>query len=566
MMGAMLSSADDKLPRDVADDYLDCLSRLEPILATQLGAPGSARHLPDLSPAGAEARAALARTALRELTRAENRPGGNTDEERRCARLLRERLTAELAMHEAEEHLRAVSNLRSPVHNVREVFTAMPTETPDHYADIAARLRAVPVALEGYRASLSKGLSRRLPAGPRQVDAVTGQITQWLGEDVRSSWFQGLVTDGPQVLREELDAAAAEATGAYAALRDWLRGTYGPAVVDSPDIAGDERYARWVRYWNGMDPDLEEAYLYGWSEYYRLRAEMASQAADILPGATPWQALGYLADHGHAIDGVERVRHRLQTLMDDVIAAVDGTYFDLAQSIRRVEVRIAPPGRSAAPYYTGPSEDFSRPGRTWLPTMGRTRFPFFDLAATWCHEGVPGHHLQLAQWTLVAGKLSRYQTTLGLVSANTEGWALYAERFMDEIGFFSDPEWRMGYLDGQMMRANRVIVDIGMHLRLRIPPDSHFHPGERWTPQLAREFLGAHTGRPADFVDSELVRYLGRPGQAIGYKLGERAWLAGRTAARTARGDAFDLKEWHMAALSLGSLGLDDLVEEISVL
>src|SRR5262249_38979179 len=151
-----------------------------------------------------------------------------------------------------------------------------------------------------------------------------------------------------------------------------------------------------------------------------------------------------------------------------------------------------------------------RPGRTWLVTMGRTRFPVFDLVSTWCHEGVPGHHLQLAQWAHVAEELSRYQATVGLVSANTEGWALYAERLMDELGFYSDAEWRMGYLDGQMMRANRVIVDIGMHLQLRIPADSPFHPQERWTPELAKEFVSTHTGRPADFVDSELVRYLGR--------------------------------------------------------
>src|SRR5690606_19876381 len=111
----------------------------------------------------------------------------------------------------------------------------------------------------------------------------------------------------------------------------------------------------------------------------------------------------------------------------------------------------------------------------------------------------------------------------------------------------------------------------GMHLELEIPRSRGitFHPGERWTPALAREFFGLHSGRPADFLDSELVRYLGLPGQAIGYKLGERAWLAGRDAARAAheaRGETFDLKAWHMAALSQGSLGLDDLTAELAAL
>jgi uncharacterized protein (DUF885 family) len=203
--------------------------------------------------------------------------------------------------------------------------------------------------------------------------------------------------------------------------------------------------------------------------------------------------------------------------------------------------------------------------------MGRDRFPTWDLVSTWYHEGVPGHHLQLAQWVYSAPTLSRYQTSVGSVGANVEGWALYAERLMDELGFLDDPGARLGYLDAQQLRAVRVIIDIGMHLELAIPHDQGvaepFHPGERWTPALAREFFGRNSGRPADFLDSELVRYLGGPGQAISYKLGERAWLAGREAARGAhagRGEQFDARAWHMAALAQGSLGLDDLVAELS--
>jgi len=562
----MSTTTSSPLPREVADGYVDALLELDPILGTYLGAPGSARSLPDFSPAGADARAALARATLAGLTEAEARPEAQNDAERRCARLLRERLTAELAVHEADEHLRAVSNLNSPAHAVREAFTLMPSETAEDYADIAARLRAVPGALDSYRASLTEGLARNLPAGPRQVETVIGQFTEWVGDGGSGSWFAGLVADGPQDQRAELDAAAAEATAAFVALRHWFKDTYAPAVAGAPDTVGRERYALWTRLWNGTDLDMDEAYAYGWSEFHRLHAEMVAEAGKILPDATPWEVLRHLDEHGQAIEGVDAVRDWLQGLMDEAIEALDGTHFELAERVKRVESRIAPPGGAAAPYYTAPSEDFSRPGRTWLPTMGKTRFPLFDLVSTWYHEGVPGHHLQLAQWAHVAEDLSRYQATVGMVSANAEGWALYAERLMDELGFLTDPERRLGYLDAQMMRANRVIVDIGMHLQLEIPADSPFHPGERWTPELAREFFGMHSGRPSDFVDSELIRYLGMPGQAIGYKLGERAWLTGRAAARAAHGDAFDAKAWHMAALSLGSLGLDDLVEEISAL
>ncbi|MEU4210878.1 DUF885 domain-containing protein [Streptomyces sp. NPDC026206] len=559
----MPNTTNTPLPRQVADSYVEAFTELDPITGTYLGIAECARRLPDFSPAGQQALADLARTTLRALTEAEARPGADTESERRCARLLRERLTAELAVHEAGEPLRAVSNIHSPLHAVREAFTMMPARTGEDWSAIAERLRAVPAALDGYRASLAEGIGRGLPGGPRQVTTVTGQLDQWIGTD----WFGEFTAAGPEELREELTEAAAVATGGLTALRDWLRKVYAPAVEGAPDVVGRERYARWSRYWNGTDLDLDEAYAYGWSEYHRILEEMRAEAEKILPGAkTPWEALAHLDVHGTHIEGVEETRVWLQQLMDEAIEALDGTHFELAERVKRVESRIAPPGGAAAPYYSQPSEDFSRPGRTWLPTMGETRFPVYDLVSTWYHEGVPGHHLQLAQWVHVADRLSRYQATIGLVSANCEGWALYAERLMDELGFLTDPERRLGYLDAQMMRATRVIIDIGMHLELEIPGHSPFHPGERWTPELAREFFGMHSGRPAEFVDSELVRYLGMPAQAIGYKLGERAWLTGREAARKAHGDAFDAKAWHMAALSQGSLGLDDLVAELSAL
>ncbi|MFD4509486.1 DUF885 domain-containing protein [Streptomyces sp. NPDC058457] len=560
-----MSQTNSPLPRQVADTYVDELIALDPITGTFLGVKESSSRLPDTSPAGAEALARLERDTLAKLDEAERQPGADSDIERRCARLLRERLNASLAVHEADESLRSVSNLSSAAHAVRQVFTVTPTATEEDWTAVAARLRAVPAALEGYRQSLELGLDRKLYAGPRATATFVGQLGEWADTGDGKGWFEQFAASGPEALRAELDEAARAATEAVLALRDWMRDVYAPAIEGAPDVVGRERYARWVRYFNGTDLDLDEAYAYGWSEYHRLLGEMRAEAEKILPGAaTPWVALAHLDEQGTHIEGVDEVRSWLQSVMDEAIEKLDGTHFDLAERVRRVESRIAPPGSAAAPYYTPPSDDFTRPGITWLPTMGQTRFPVYDLVSTWYHEGVPGHHLQLAQWKHIAENLSRYQASVGMVSANAEGWALYAERLMDELGFLTDPERRLGYLDAQMMRAARVIIDIGMHLELTIPDDSPFHPGERWTPALAQEFFGTHSSRPADFVESELTRYLSMPGQAIGYKLGERAWLLGREKARERQGAGFDLKSWHMAALSQGSLGLDDLVEELS--
>ncbi|MFI5831169.1 DUF885 domain-containing protein [Streptomyces sp. NPDC051578] len=566
MSDTLHSDSATRLPRQVADAYVDDLIAINPVIGTYLGVTASSGELPDYSPAGRAAVADLARATLARLDAAERVPGADSEAERRCGRLLRERLTAEIAVYEAHEDLRTVSNIHSPAHEVREVFTLTPAETEEDWAAIAQRLRAVPEAFAGYRESLALGLERGLYAGPRATATFVGQLTTWAGQDTdgERDFFGAFVTDGPESRRAELDKAAAGATAAVVELRDWMRDVYAPAVEGRPDTVGRERYARWARYFNGTDLDLDEAYAYGWAEFHRLLAEMKAEAAKILPGAGPWEALKHLDEHGTRIEGVEEVQAWLQGLMDEAIENLDGTHFELAERVKKVESMIAPSGGAAAPYYTSPSEDFSRPGRTWLPTMGQTRFPVYDLVSTWYHEGVPGHHLQLAQWTHVADRLSRYQASVGMVSANCEGWALYAERLMDELGYLRDAEQRLGYLDCQMMRAARVIVDIGMHLGLEIPADSPFHPGERWTVELAQEFFGLHSGRPADFIESEVTRYLSMPGQAIGYKLGERAWLLGRDNARAAHGDSFDLKAWHMAALSQGSLGLDALVDELS--
>ena len=557
-------------PRQLADDYVDRLCVLDPTLATVLGRTPAPDGLPDLSPAGLEALAALQRATLAELDRVEAAGAAAEQVERRCARLLRERLTAELALHGADEGLRALSNLFSPVHQVREAFQLMPTATAEDWAVVARRLARVPGAFRGYRGTLAEGAARGLFAAPRQVDTVVEQLAEWSA----GPYFAAFVADGPDGLRAELDRAAAVADAAVVEVHDFLRDTYGPRAAGTPDAVGRERYVRFARYWNGIDlgagRGLEDAYAFGWEEFRRIREEQRVLAEQVLPGSSPAEAMQWLREHGEAVVGVEEIRQRLQQMMDEAMDALDGTHVDLAPPVRRVEAMIAPPGSAGAPYYTEPSQDFSRPGRTWLPTLGQDRFPLWDLVSTWYHEGVPGHHLQLAQWTLVAGSLSTYQTTVGAVGADVEGWALYAERLMDELGFLTDPGARLGYLDGQQLRAVRVVIDIGMHVGLPVPEDADGvladHRGRPWTPELGRAFLGENCGGEPALLDSELVRYLGMPGQAISYKLGERAWLAGREAARAARGDAFDLKAWHMAALSQGSLGLDDLVEALAAL
>jgi uncharacterized protein (DUF885 family) len=562
-----MTSPDSERPvRTAADSYVAALADLDPYVAARLGIKPGDDGVPDLSPDGQQAVDDLARQALARLDALGPVAGTADPDERRCARLLRERLESNLELSAAGEHLRDVSNIFSPPHQIRSVLSLMPAQTADDWAVIARRMERTPQAVTGYQESLAQGARRGQYAAPLQVDTLIGQLGEWLAVGGGRGWFADFsaAADVPDALRGQLDTAAATAAGAFAGLRDFLADGYRAGAEGTPDGQGAERYQHGARRWTGSQLDLVQTYEWGWSEYRELRDEMAAEAHRVLPGAAPQEAMHYLDEHTTAVDGVEEIRLRLQDMMDTAIIELDGTHFDLADPIKRVEARIAPVGSAAAPYYTGPSQDFTRPGRTWLPTLGRTRFPEWSLFSVWYHEGVPGHHLQLAQWTYLAKQLSTFQTSIGGVSACSEGWALYAERLMDELGYLKPVGARLGYLDAQLMRAIRVVVDLGMHLSLAVPADSPIGAGQTWTPELAGDFFKAHSGRDAAFVDSEIIRYLSSPGQAISYKVGERAWLAGRAAAQANRGADFDLKGWHMAALSLGALGLDDLADELA--
>ena len=556
----------DRRIRTHADAYVDALADLDPLVGTVLGIRPGDDRMPDLSPEGNAAHDELRRATLAGLDAIERDGIAGDGHERRCARLLRERLTARLAVTEIGEHLRPVSNIISPLQSVRNIFTLMPTASDDDWAVIARRMAGVPGTLTGFRAALTEGARLGLFAAARQVVAVLGQLADWIAAGDGRGWFAEFAdrADVPPAIRAELDRNAGTAIEAVADLRDWLAHWYLPRTEHTPDGVGADRYRVLVRYRTGADLDLAEAYEWGWTEFRRLTAELAQQADRVLPGGGVRAAMTHLDTHGTAVTGVEEIRRWLQDLLDTTIGELDGTHFDLSDPVKVVQSLIAPKGTAAAPYYSRPAQDFSRPGRTWLPVRGRTRFPVWNLVSTWYHEGVPGHHLQFGQWTTLSGELSRFQTGVGSMSANTEGWALYAERLMDELGYLSDPGIRLGYLEAQMRRAIRVIIDIGMHLELTLPGDAPMAAGQTWTPDLGREFFGANTARDDEFLDSEIIRYLGVPAQAICYKVGERAWLAGRAAAQSARGADFDLKSWHTAALGLGALGLDDLTDGLS--
>lgn len=554
----------------LADRYVDDVARLDPIEATAMGVVGHDDRLTDFSPDGIEARAALDRQALVDLASAVR---VNHDDELAAA-FQTERLGTALALVDADEPLRAINNLASPVQAIRDVFDLMAYETAADWEVAARRMAAVPAALAGLRQTWDEGRRRDLYAARRQALEAGRQASIWSGATTEPPFFVTLVAGADAVdgvgptLRAELDRAAASASEAYGELAVYLRDDYAPDAPDA-DAVGADRYSLLARSFLGAEIDLVEAYHWGWQELGRIETDMVAECATLRPGSSIAETVHWLEnDSDLALANEDELREWLQHLMDTAIRDLDGTHFDIAPPVRMVEAMIAPPGGAATMYYTPPSEDFSRPGRTWYPSMGLDRYPMWGEVTTAYHEGVPGHHLQCAQMVLQHQRLSRVQR-MGFISGHGEGWALYAERLMGELGYLDRPEYRMGMLAAEALRAVRVVIDIGMHLELEIPadqpgPEPIFHPGERWTADLGQTFLFERSRHPAPFMASEIVRYLGWPGQAISYKVGERVWRQARTDAERRRGDQFDLKAFHAYALDLGPLGLDLLADELA--
>ncbi len=564
---------------EIADSYVVQWAALDPIGATFAGVGGHESRLTDLSPDGYAARAQLDRRTLAAL-----RVCDPAQERERVAReAMLERVGLDLMRYDAGDTTSDVNVIASALHAVRGVFDLMPVEGEQAVAHVAARLAAVPTALAQWRQTLLDAAASGQAAPRQQMLEVASQCQTW-ADPQADDFFAGLArraqagteTGAGGALGADLDRAAQAARAATVELARFLREELAPHGRER-QAAGRERYERASRYFLGAQVDLEETYAWGFAELARLESQMCTVAEAIVPGGTGTsggtataeqtraaidEAVAFLdADPARSIAGTEAFRDWMQALADQTISDLDGTHFDIPSPARRIECMLAPTSNGGI-YYTGPSEDFSRPGRMWWAVpQGVTDFSTWREVTTVYHEGVPGHHLQIAQTQVRAELLNRWQRLLCWCSGHGEGWALYAERLMDELGYLDDPGHRLGMLDGQALRAARVIVDIGMHLELEIPAANPFgfHPGERWTPELGWEFLRAHCRVPDELLRFELSRYLGWPGQAPSYKIGERIWLQARADAQARKGADFDLKTFHRDALDLGSIGLDPL-------
>ncbi|MFI6482891.1 DUF885 domain-containing protein [Nonomuraea sp. NPDC050663] len=528
----------------LCDDYITRSAALDPVSAVYQGLAGDFGVATDYSPDGHAAREELTRSTLAELATLES----TSEADRAAADHLRERLEAQAAYYAIGEPYRELSAPFGLISSLRDSIDLLPQGDDDAWRKVAAHLAAMPEQLAGWRTTLSAGLDKGLPVARRQALGTADQADKFVGTHDKLVAGYG---DGP--VARELGQAAAAAHQAYAETARYLREQYAPRAAEA-DGVGPERYAVAMRDMLGEDVDPRDAYAWGWAELERIEGEMAVEAAAILPGASLDEVSAHL-DATQFVAGPEAYLAWLREQHDRSIEQLNGVLFDIPEQLRTVDVVLNPGSTAGSPYYTSPSEDLSRPGRTWWPLGGREKFATWSDLTTVFHEGVPGHHLQLGAVAVAGEKLSRF-SRFSWISGHGEGWALYAERLADELGWFSAPGTRLGMLAAQALRAARVVIDIGVHLDLPLPD------GTRWTFEKACAVLRDRGRAEAHTVHAEVLRYFGWPAQAITYKLGERAWLEARAEAQAKPG--FDLKAWHTAALDLGPLGLGTLKQALA--
>ena len=538
----------------IAEEWVDTLVDLDPTVGTYIGRTEGDGRYGDYSPAGHERFVAEAKKTIAQLDAAH--PVDSVDDVTQTD--LRSELALTVESSDAELQLRDLNVIASPAQEIREIFDLMPTKTVDDWANISSRLGNLPAAIDGYIDTLRLGIERGVTPALRQVREVLAQAQRHAASDGFFAEFtaNAAVDDGalPASLVTDLGVGARRSATAYDKLATFFTTELEGRATEN-DAIGRDLYTLASRRFLGATVDLDETYEWGIEELARMVEEQEKIADQIKPGASVLEAIAYLdTDPKRKLHGTQALQEWMQKTSDKAVADLAETQFDIPDEIKTIECMIAPTQEGGI-YYTGPTDDFSRPGRMWWSVpVGVTEFDTWRELTTVYHEGVPGHHLQIGQAVYNRAKLNTWRRQLAGTSGHAEGWALYAERLMEQLGYLDDPADRFGMLDGQRMRAARVVLDIGVHLGKTLPDGSG-----PWTSDYAFQFLGQNVNMNESFVKFEVNRYLGWPGQAPSYKVGQRIWEQLRDECAAREGTNFRVKEFHRRALDLGGVGLDTL-------
>jgi uncharacterized protein (DUF885 family) len=554
-----MTAADDL--RDLADRYWEARLEASPLFATFLGDHRYDDRVDDLSAEGEQAHRA---TWLAFLGEAEAIDPTGLDETDRVTRQL---LVEELGDHVSGIDARLVELASDQMQGIHAELLTMAGQLraaePEHAALAVTRVRAMGTMLDQaadrYRAGLAAGRTPARTCIDRSINQVDGYLASPLEQDPFANLAGPEGWDGEAAWRAELQAAVTEALRpAFARYRTVLADELAPVARpdERPGLCwlddGDDLYRQLIRLHTGLDLTPQELHDIGLHEVteelpaqYRVLGRRAFGTDDLQ------EIFGHLLgdEDLRYRDGEEILAHARRCL-DEATAAM-GDWFGIVPQAPCVLTPIPDFLAADAPaaYYTPPAPDGSRPGEYHVNLHDPTSRGRAETASIAFHEAIPGHHLQLA----IASErtdLPAFRRLSWGHTAYVEGWALYTERLAEEMNLYRTDIDRLGMLASDSWRACRLVVDTGLHAL-------------GWTRQQAIDFMVEHAPVSRDEIVTEIDRYIGMPGQALAYKVGQREILRLRAEAEARLGADFSLPGFHDVVLGAATISLAVLGDRV---
>jgi uncharacterized protein (DUF885 family) len=548
---------------DLAAAYWDARLAGDPVEATLLGDRRFDDRMPDPGPAFNQAE--ITRLgALAARVKAVPTGGLSASDRVTHAALLGE-IDSEIAARECAIAEWAVDPRDGPQVALLNLAHLQTVKDPAQGRALVARWRNIPAYLDARMANLRRALGEGRVATRESVERSLRQLDELLAQPA-AAWVlgepgradrPGWSDDDRRALREGVDEAVGEGIRpAFARYRQVVRDEVLPRARDDQHVGlghipgGEACYAKMIRVHTSLTLAPEEIHRIGLEEIARIRGEMTALGEQLF-GTRDLAAIQERLRTDQALYFHDRagVEAKAVEALARAEAAMPRWFGKLPRTpcvVKRVEGYEEKDTTIA--YYRQPAVDGSRPGTYYINTYAPETRPRYEAEALAFHESVPGHHTQIAL-AQEQGELPEFRKHLG-VTAYVEGWALYTERLAAEMGLYSSDLDRMGMLSFDAWRASRLVVDTGLHAL-------------GWDRQRAIQYMMDNTALARNNVENEVDRYIGWPGQALAYKLGQREIFALRAQAQRRLGPAFDIRAFHDNVLAHGAVSLAVLRAEL---
>jgi len=538
-----------------------------PEVAAGFGVPGGEKRWTDYSRDAITARATYLRESLDRITFVDRSTLGESDQlNYDLYRQMLETTVEGLDLQNDALPIRGVipHNLMMPMNQMEGIqqdiprtIALMPTATSEDLANILSRLRAVPALVDQTIALMREGMAEKMTPPRLVLRDLPGQVQAQVVDDPWLSPMLAAFVKKPPALNDAEWSVVRELAGTYyrqnvavafRRLHTFLVEEYLPACRDTVGAnalpKGEMLYQYNAKWHTTTAKTAKEIHDIGLSEVARIRAEMEKVIAeagyanrfDDFVRFLRTDRRFYYTDANALVSAYRDVAKRADPQLAKLFGRLPATPY----GVIKVPDAVAPSQTTA--YYEPGALAAGRPGYMFVNTYKLDARPKHEMEALTLHEAVPGHHLQIAIAQELTG-LPEFRKNSSY-TAYVEGWALYAERLGEPMGFYTDPYSRFGQLTYEMWRAVRLVVDTGLH-------------SMGWSRQQAIDFFLKNTAKTLQDITVEVDRYIVWPGQALGYKMGELKIRELRTAAEAQLGAAFDIRAFHDEVLASGAVPLD---------